>query len=107
MPLNGSGSSGLSRFSPIRPERALAVAGLATILFLHPFLGLFDKGQGATIAGIPLLFAYLFAAWTVIIVLTALVMEARHDQAAGPDEVTDGPGSAAPGGLPASRPEQE
>ena len=107
MPLNGSGSSGLSRFRPNRPERALAVAGLAAILFLHPFLGLFDKGQGATIAGIPLLFAYLFVAWTVIIVLTALVMEARHDQTAGPDEVTEGPGSPSPAGLPAPHLEQE
>ncbi|MCB1514562.1 MAG: hypothetical protein KDJ18_07085, partial [Hyphomicrobiaceae bacterium] len=73
MPLNGSGYSAKKLHSPKRPERALAVAALAAVLFHRPLLGIFDKGAGATVFGIPVLFVYLFFAWSVIVALTALV----------------------------------
>lgn len=77
MPFNGSGPSGKQLVRPLRPERALAVAALAAVLFLEPFLGIFDKGGKATVLGVPLLFAYLFVGWSLIVLLTALVMEPR------------------------------
>ncbi len=85
MPHNGSGPSGhLSR--PHRPERTLAIAVLGAILLLDPFLGLFDKGGKAMVWGIPLLYAYLFAAWSLIIILTAIVMESRTERTPGSAE---------------------
>lgn len=93
MPLNGSGYSH-KLLPPRRPERALAVAALAVVLFHRPLLGIFDRGPGLMFAGIPLLFVYLFAAWAIIVALTALVMEARGDRGGGVDEATPDTGSA-------------
>ena len=78
---NGAGSPDLPITRPRRPERALAVAALGAVLFLQPVLGLFDLGGTTTVAGVPALFIYLFAAWTLIVALTALVMETRRDDA--------------------------
>ena len=97
MPLNGSGYSAKKLHSPKRPERALAVAALAAVLFHRPLLGIFDKGAGATVFGIPVLFVYLFFAWSVIVALTALVMEKWADRGDGDDAAGTGgdPHSAA------------
>jgi hypothetical protein len=46
---------------------------LGCLLFSYPMLVLFNVR--ATVLGIPLLYAYLFAAWITLIVLVALVME--------------------------------
>ncbi len=81
MPHNGWGPSGQKLLPPRRPERAIAIAVLGLVLFLKPFLGIFDKGGTATFWGVPLLYAYLFGAWTLVIVLTAIVMENRSDHA--------------------------
>ncbi len=84
---NGSGSPRLPITRPRRPERALAVAALGAVLFLQPFLGLFDLGSATTVAGVPSLFIYLFAAWSLIVALTALVMEPRRaDGQSEPDD---------------------
>ena len=43
------------------------------LLFGYPLLALFNTG--GTVLGIPVLYAYLFGAWTVLVVLMALVVE--------------------------------
>lgn len=86
MPLSGSGQAGPPLLPPRRPERALAVAALAFVIFHQPFLRIFDQGPGTRLLGMPLLYTYLFIAWAVVIVLTAVVMERRVH----PSEATDG-----------------
>jgi hypothetical protein len=56
----------------------LAVAALSAVLLLQPFLGIFNRGFATTIGGVPVLFAYLFFAWALIVALTAWVMETRE-----------------------------
>lgn len=46
---------------------------LGCLLFNYPLLALFNVR--ATIFGVPLLYAYLFAAWAMLIVLVAVIME--------------------------------
>lgn len=81
MPHTGSGPSGQQLLPPRRPERALAIAALGALLFLKPFLGIFDKGGTTMVLGVPMLYAYLFVAWTVVILLAAFVMENRSEHA--------------------------
>lgn len=76
---------------PRRPERVIAIAALAAVLLHEPFLSIFDKGAQARIAGIPILFAYLFIVWAIIICLTALVMESRLRQQVTADDETTSP----------------
>lgn len=49
--------------------RLVAVAVLAFLLFDYPFLAMADKP--VRVLGLPLLWVYLFAAWTAVIVLVA------------------------------------
>jgi hypothetical protein len=51
--------------------RLVAVAVLGALLFAPPLLSLFDRDT--RVAGVPLLYAYLFAAWALIIVVIGLV----------------------------------
>ena len=53
--------------------RLLALFLLGCLLFNYPLVALFNAG--ATVLGIPLLYAYLFGAWAVLIVLVASIME--------------------------------
>ncbi len=46
---------------------------LGCLLFNYPLLALFNVH--ATIFGVPLLYAYLFGAWAMLIVLVAVIME--------------------------------
>lgn len=52
-------------------QRPVAVFLLGALLFSWPLLALFDVP--ASVAGVPLLYAYLFAAWAGLIVVIALV----------------------------------
>jgi hypothetical protein len=52
--------------------RLVAVAALGLLLFTPPLLSLFDRD--IEVAGIPLLWAYLFLAWALIIGLVAAVV---------------------------------
>jgi Na+-driven multidrug efflux pump len=54
-------------------QRLAAVFLLGVILFNYPVLALFDKA--ATVLGLPLIFAYLFAAWAVVILLLVWIVE--------------------------------
>ncbi|MCB1520906.1 MAG: hypothetical protein KDJ37_10070 [Hyphomicrobiaceae bacterium] len=79
--------------SPRLPERSLSVFLVSFVLFFPPFLGIFDRGATTTVAGIPLLFVYLFGAWALVIALMAMIMESR----AQPSEEDDDEEHAAPG----------
>ena len=46
---------------------------LGCLLFNYPLLTLFDRP--AMVAGVPLLYAYLFGAWLVLIAGAALIVE--------------------------------
>ena len=50
----------------------VAVAVLAFLLFNHPFLTIFDKQ--VQVLGLPLLWAYLLAAWALVIALVAWIV---------------------------------
>lgn len=53
-------------------ERLVVLALLGLLLFDYPLLSLFS-GEGGVL-GIPLLYAYVFAAWATLIALVALVV---------------------------------
>ena len=48
---------------------------LGCLLFNYPLITLFD--EPVLVMGVPLLYAYLFGAWALIIVLVAAVVERR------------------------------
>jgi hypothetical protein len=56
-----------------RGERLVGVFLLGCLLFNFPLLALFNVR--ATLFGIPMLYAYLFAAWALLIGLVAMIME--------------------------------
>ncbi len=55
-----------------------ATAVLGWLLFQPMVIRLFDGGLESTVAGVPLFYAYLFAAWAVLIALLAAAMRV-HD----------------------------
>lgn len=55
-----------------KSERLVALACLGLLLFEYPLLSLFSS-EGRVL-GIPVLFAYLFAAWATVIALIALIV---------------------------------
>ena len=57
----------------LRAQRLVALFMLGCLLFSYPLLALFDSD--GRVFGVPLLFAYLFGAWAVLIVLMMLVIE--------------------------------
>ena len=72
-------------------ERLVALFLLGVVLFTPPFLGIFNTPD--RVLGLPSLYLYLFAAWTLLIVLVALVIESS-DADEGPAMRTEAP----PGG---------
>ncbi len=64
-----------TQHSRITGQRLAAVFAMGCVLLNYPVLFLFSR-SGA-IAGTPLLYAYVFAAWTLLIGLMALVVERR------------------------------
>jgi len=57
----------------IKNQRLVALFLLGCLLFNYPLLSLFNNP--VEIFGIPLLYAYLFAVWGLLIALMALVTE--------------------------------
>jgi hypothetical protein len=55
-----------------RNERLIALCLLGFLLFNYPVLALFNRA--ALVAGIPVVYAYIFAAWALLIALIALVV---------------------------------
>jgi hypothetical protein len=56
-----------------RTARLVALCMLGCLLFNYPILALFNRP--ATFLGIPALYAWIFGAWTVLIVLMAHAVE--------------------------------
>ena len=57
---------------PLRSARMVAVAALATLLLNYPVLALFDID--VRVLSVPLLWAYLFTSWVVVIAVVAWVV---------------------------------
>jgi hypothetical protein len=53
-------------------QRLVGLFLLGCLLFSYPLLAVFNVR--ATVLGIPVLYAYLFAAWAVLIALVAAIM---------------------------------
>jgi hypothetical protein len=56
-----------------KEPRFVALCMLGLVLFNFPVLALFNVG--GTVLGVPVLYAYIFAAWALLIALMALVAE--------------------------------
>jgi len=54
-------------------QRLVGLFLLGCLLFNYPLLALFNVR--VSIGGIPLLYAYLFTAWAILIALAAVIME--------------------------------
>ncbi len=61
--------------APFRTDWMIAAFLLGLLLFNRPFIEIFDVGAETTVLGIPLLFLYIFAAWSVVIALMVGIME--------------------------------
>ena len=61
--------------SDVRGQRLAALCLLGLLLFNYPLLAVFNV-QG-TLFGVPVLYAYFFLAWAVLVALMALVIERR------------------------------
>jgi hypothetical protein len=70
-------------------ERLVALFLLGVLLFTPPFLGIFNRPD--RIFGIPSLYLYLFAAWTMLIVLVTLAIESSNAEEAEAEETAEGP----------------
>jgi len=57
----------------VRAQRIVCLFLLSCLLFNYPLLALFNVA--ATVWGVPILYAYLFVAWGVVIALAALVLD--------------------------------
>jgi hypothetical protein len=63
--------------SGIHGQRLIAVFLLGCLLFNYPLLYLFNIDR--YLSGIPLIYVYIFAAWGLLIGLTAAVIERSSD----------------------------
>ena len=54
-------------------QRFIALCMLGMVLFNFPVLALFNAA--GTVLGVPVLYAYLFAAWAALIAVLALLAE--------------------------------
>jgi hypothetical protein len=61
----------------IKGPRLVALFLLGLLLLNYPLLQLFERP--GEVFGIPLLYAYVFAVWALLILLMALVLEKRND----------------------------
>lgn len=59
----------------IKGQRLVALFLLGALLLNYPLLNLF--ASDGFVFGIPVLYAYVFAAWALVIALMALVVEKR------------------------------
>jgi hypothetical protein len=56
-----------------RAQRLVALCILGFVLFNYPVLAIFNVP--GSVLGIPILYAYVFVAWALLIALMALVVE--------------------------------
>jgi hypothetical protein len=57
----------------VKSQRLVAVFMLGVLLFNYPLLALFNRAAEAW--GIPIVYAYVFSVWALLIGLLALVIE--------------------------------
>jgi hypothetical protein len=57
----------------LRGQRLVALCMLGCVLFNYPILAIFNVP--AAVLGIPVLYAYIFLAWALLIALMALAVE--------------------------------
>lgn len=57
----------------IKTHRLAALVLLGSLLFNYPLLALFNNA--VLVAGIPVLYAYVFGAWALLVCLLMLVVE--------------------------------
>ena len=57
-------------------QRLIALFVLGCLLFNYPVLSLFNVP--ADVFGVPVLYAFIFAAWTLLIALMAFAAESRR-----------------------------
>ena len=57
-------------------QRLVALSMFGTVVFNYPMLALFNVPTA--IFGVPVLYAYIFFAWAVLVALMALVAESRE-----------------------------
>lgn len=55
----------------LKAARLVAAAVLALLLFNYPFIAVFDADL--LVAGVPVLWAYLFCVWALVIALVAWI----------------------------------
>jgi hypothetical protein len=56
-----------------KTQRLVALCMLGALLFNYPILALFNRP--VLFLGIPLVYAYIFAAWALLIALVGIVVE--------------------------------
>ncbi len=59
-----------------KSQRMIGLCMLGCVLFNYPLLALFNVQQ--TVFGLPLLYAYIFVTWGILIALMAWVIEKRE-----------------------------
>ena len=64
------------RESEAKGQRLVALFIVGCVLFNYPVLSLFNVAADAF--GVPVLYAYLFAAWALLVAMMAYVVEARR-----------------------------
>jgi hypothetical protein len=57
-------------------QRLIALFIFGWLLFNYPVLSLFNVA--AMILGVPVLYAYIFAAWALLVALMAIAVESRR-----------------------------
>ena len=62
--------------SEAKGQRLIALCMLGCVLFNFPILALFNVSE--SFFGVPVLYAYLFIAWALLIALMAWVVERRR-----------------------------
>lgn len=63
--------------SRLTAQRLAALFLLGCVLFNYPVLALFNRA--ASVFGVPVLYAWIFAAWLALIAVMAIVIERRRD----------------------------
>ncbi len=59
----------------VKAQRLVALCMLGVVLFNYPVLALFNVT--ATVFGIPVLYAYIFTAWSLLTACMAYIVESR------------------------------
>ena len=73
-------SRGGNRIGSRVGECLVAIFGLGVVLFSPLVIDIFDRGSGVTVFGVPLLYGFLLAAWSLLIALIAWVMESQANE---------------------------